>query len=623
MKQQQILLLCFLLMAGGIFSQTPNGPGGISNTTGSGSLRLWLDAGDVDGDGNYHNNPVNGTAITTWFDKSGYAYNLTNATAAFKPALNTGGTFPAVQFATPSSGSAEKYLSNATATTLNPGSIFIVLNAQSGGNVDNLMFDDGTTSLRFEQYSSTGIVGYTVYGVADYVSGIATPYSATAYSLVSYHRTNANSTLLLSVGSTTTSIAIGSASYNIPISRLGTTSTSSDRANSNMVEVVAHNVLVNNAQKLIIENELSAKYGSFTIPSDLYTMDNVGNGNYDNNVAGIGQAPDGSQQLDSRGTGIVEVFGATGLANNVFFMWGDDGGALVGSNTDIPATVASRLTRTWRVSNGGITSESMKFDLTGLGSVTTSDLRLLIDKNNNGLFSDETSAGGGIVSGFTFVSGTTYSVSGINIGDGLRFTLGTINYNTTPLPVGLVNFAATPDKNKVDLNWTTATETNNDYFTIEKSKNGVDFDFLDQVKSKALNGNSTAFLNYEIYDTSPYMQGTNYYRLKQTDRNGQYSYFNVVSADLEPAGSDFSFAIYPNPSLGGMLNLAITADKNQEVLVVVYDITGKENYSKVIVTEDTGENVYAFDSSGKLAAGVYFITATSQQKIISKKLIIK
>ena len=71
------------------------------------------------------------------------------------------------------------------------------------------------------------------------------------------------------------------------------------------------------------------------------------------------------------------------------------------------------------------------------------------------------------------------------------------------------------------------------------------------------------------------------------------------------------------------INLLLNAEANQEVLVVVYDITGKENYSKVLITSTSGENVYAVDPTSKLNTGVYFITATSQQNIYSKRLIVK
>jgi hypothetical protein len=110
--------------------------------------------------------------------------------------------------------------------------------------------------------------------------------------------------------------------------------------------------------------------------------------------------------------------------------------------------------------------------------------------------------------------------------------------------------------------------------------------------------------------------------LKQTDFNGAFTYSNIETVNFT-ANTDFSFSIYPNPTDGTIVNIALNADKGEEVLVVVYDATGKETYSKVIISGDNGDNIYALDPSGKLAAGIYMITATSQQSIYNKKLIVK
>ena len=87
--------------------------------------------------------------------------------------------------------------------------------------------------------------------------------------------------------------------------------------------------------------------------------------------------------------------------------------------------------------------------------------------------------------------------------------------------------------------------------------------------------------------------------------------------------SNFSLNVYPNLSIGENISLAINADKGKEILVVVYDVIGKEAYSKVVITEQKGTNVFALDPSGKLASGIYLITATSDDNILSKKLIVR
>ena len=70
----------------------------------------------------------------------------------------------------------------------------------------------------------------------------------------------------------------------------------------------------------------------------------------------------------------------------------------------------------------------------------------------------------------------------------------------------------------VDLTWSTASEINNDYFTIERSQNGVYFQEFDIVEGA---GNSTHKINYSLIDRDPF-DGISYYRLKQTDYDGKF-----------------------------------------------------------------------------------------------------
>ncbi len=208
--------------------------------------------------------------------------------------------------------------------------------------------------------------------------------------------------------------------------------------------------------------------------------------------------------------------------------------------------------------------------------------------------------------------------SSVNFTTFSKFAFGNKIGGTNPLPIELLSFDAKPNGSVVDLTWETASEKNNDYFTIEKTKDGSNFETVEKVNGA---GNSTSLLNYSAIDTHPY-EGVSYYRLKQTDYNGDFTYSNLVSIEFK-SNSEFSFNVYPNPNAGESINLSLIAAKGDEILVVVYDISGKESYSKIIVTEDSGEQVYAIDPSQKLAPGIYLISGTDNQKIYSKKLIVK
>ncbi len=197
------------------------------------------------------------------------------------------------------------------------------------------------------------------------------------------------------------------------------------------------------------------------------------------------------------------------------------------------------------------------------------------------------------------------------------FSLKANQSNALFYSVELVAFTAKPYAENVKLSWSTSSENAVSYFTVEKTK-----DFLTYETVIVMNGsaNSSSLVEYEAIDNSPYT-GKSYYRLKLTDFSGDFIYSGFVLVETSNALA-FSIDVYPNPSSGDNINLLLNAQANQEVLVVVYDVTGKESYSKVLITSTNGENVYAVDPSSKLTRGVYLITATSQQNIYSKRLIV-
>jgi len=189
------------------------------------------------------------------------------------------------------------------------------------------------------------------------------------------------------------------------------------------------------------------------------------------------------------------------------------------------------------------------------------------------------------------------------------------------LPIELLDFTAKPCNNNVCLNWKTATETNNKMFTLEKTKNAVNYDFVATVDGA---GNSTTIREYSNVDYAPY-EGISYYRLKQTDYDGKFTYSSLIMVDFTHAATlEFGMDVYPNPSTGENISLAVNASKGKEILVVVYDVAGRESYSKVFISEQDSKNVFALDPSGKLAAGIYFVQIQNTAgEIISVKKLIK
>lgn len=131
-------------------------------------------------------------------------------------------------------------------------------------------------------------------------------------------------------------------------------------------------------------------------------------------------------------------------------------------------------------------------------------------------------------------------------------------YTVAPLPVEMLYLQANNNDNKIKLDWATATETNNHYFTVERSMDGNRYDAVGKIDGA---GNSISVLYYSFEDQPP-LGGTWYYRIRQTDYDGRTSLSQVVAADYESDIKDLS--IYPNPYREGSLLVAAHLDGADE-----------------------------------------------------------
>jgi hypothetical protein len=198
------------------------------------------------------------------------------------------------------------------------------------------------------------------------------------------------------------------------------------------------------------------------------------------------------------------------------------------------------------------------------------------------------------------VNGFTPSANNYTMSFGGTATLGC---SMPPiLPIGLLDFTSTcGQSNYVELRWITATETNNDFFTVERSKNGVKWDVVGNVKGA---GNSTGNLNYSLRDDSPFI-GINYYKLKQTDFNGEYTYSTPIACETKDSG----VKVYPNPATN-QVNIISNIDNT----VKIYNSLGQSIYSSLILS---GE-VMTIDLSS-YSAGIYYIEVGNIHEKLLKK----
>lgn len=187
-----------------------------------------------------------------------------------------------------------------------------------------------------------------------------------------------------------------------------------------------------------------------------------------------------------------------------------------------------------------------------------------------------------------------------------------------PLPIELLTFEAYKDDDAVQLKWTTASEKNNDFFTIERTVDGTSFEVITTVKGS---GNSTSTLNYSTLDTKPYI-GLAYYRLKQTDYDGNTSYSSLRAVEFI-SQELLSFEIVPNPAGQEDVFLNFSGSADSKINVDVYDITGKKMFSKEMILPNSGKGSLLINNNVILTSGMYLVKAVSNDNIITKKMVIK
>ena len=184
-----------------------------------------------------------------------------------------------------------------------------------------------------------------------------------------------------------------------------------------------------------------------------------------------------------------------------------------------------------------------------------------------------------------------------------------------PLPIELINFSALQNGFHVDLTWTTESEVNNDYFSIERSINGIAFETILEVAGA---GTSNERIEYKTQDNNP-IAGISYYRLKQTDFDGEFSYSKIVA--INRVDKD-KISIWPNPATD---KIYLPIDLNQSTdYLSVYKVNILNAKGQLVYSENftATSNVRAINISN-LDCGIYFLSQTSKSGISHAKFIKK
>jgi hypothetical protein len=200
-----------------------------------------------------------------------------------------------------------------------------------------------------------------------------------------------------------------------------------------------------------------------------------------------------------------------------------------------------------------------------------------------------TAAGSGSITSNNFNGFNTY------------FTLANATGGINPLPVEYSAFNARANGNNVNVDWSTASEVNSDYFLVEKSINGVQFDPIGKVNAR---GFSTSSYSYLFVDVNPSV-GNNYYRLKQVDRNGTFEYSDVHVVNFKKSVLN----VFPNPATDGVITVSLGDSQDENMQARLMDMSGKVVSASTLSLSESAPNQFTFEKS--LTPGVYLFELTN------------
>lgn len=196
-------------------------------------------------------------------------------------------------------------------------------------------------------------------------------------------------------------------------------------------------------------------------------------------------------------------------------------------------------------------------------------------------------------------------VKSTNVDSFGKWTLGS---NAIVLPIELLYFhAEVLEDETVSMIWETAVEINNDYFSIQKSANGIDFETIEEIPGA---GNSISPHYYETIDKQPFT-GTNYYRLKQTDFDGAFTYSEMRTVSFED--DNLGLSVFPNP-MNDILNIKVKKLEEAVQLKLI------DNFGRIVL-----EKTVAGNSSlnlSHLAHGIYWMVIPLERGLFYEKIVI-
>jgi hypothetical protein len=409
-----------------------------------------------------------------------------------------------------------------------------------------------------------------------------------------------------------------------------------DPLSGNIAEIIGYNqTTLSGTNKSQIDSYLAIKYGitldnssggvvgDYLAANGTIIWDASVNPQYQNNIVAVGRDDNSglSQKQSHTYDDTMRVYlsnlsstnavnSSTFSSNSQFVIVGDNGERLTSlGSIEYPSSqgIYSRIEREWKITNTNFNGTfSIDVRLSNVGSVTPSDLRILIDADGD--FSDATIYSPVISYSTGVLTITGLSTTEIPLNAERYMTIVSMN-GATPLPVELSSFEVSVESQTVQLKWQTESEQNSAHFDLERSQNAKDWETFNRVPAA---GNSMNTLNYNGVDHQPYSE-ISYYRLKQVDINGQFEYSSVRSANLKSTEVQ-NITIFPNPTTG-----SVTLESNRGNLesITIFDVFGKDVTSQVVEMKRSHSKVEI--NVSLLESGIYLVkTLNSSTRFIKQ-----
>ena len=275
---------------------------------------------------------------------------------------------------------------------------------------------------------------------------------------------------------------------------------------------------------------------------------------------------------------------------------------MIGSG--LPDNSASAVDRFWDIDVTGTINANLTYTYTNSEVPANGELNLRAQQwDSGGLawlgnLTNITSQTSNAVANTVSANGVTNSIS--------QWTLA---LDLTPLPIELISFNGECNKQTNQISWSTASEINNDYFSLEKSIDAKNFELVEQVDGA---GNSNSLITYSSTDNSPYK--TTYYRLKQTDFDGSFEYSKIIS--VKSCRDDiFDFIPFQKNT---RIDLSINSNIEGDHTIEIMDLQGRNILSKQKYLE-LGTNRSSLNPN--IRSGIYFVRIVNNntQEMFIKK----